>query len=280
MLRGAVAELEQAGVASPTPDAEQLLAHVLGLSRGELLTASFLGDQITVEQTKFFAQLVARRAAREPLQHLTGSVSFLGMELTVGPGVFVPRPETEYLIELVRLNSSLSPTMADTRLLDIGTGSGAIACALQQLFPSASVTAIELDPRAAEWAERNFAKNAARVRLERGDFAQILPTHRAEFDLIVSNPPYIPADAVPQDPEVRLHDPELALYSGDDGLDAIRGIASLAPHAIRPGGGLWLEHADSQSKAIVELLLAEGWSAVRAWRDLTGRKRYVSAQWN
>lgn len=280
MLRGATSELERAGVISPAPDAEQLLAYVLGVTRGELVTAAFLGNLVSDDQVTTYAQLIARRAAREPLQHLTGSTTFLGLELSVGPGVFVPRPETEYLLELVRLNSDLNAATSELRLLDVGTGSGAIACGLQQLFPSAQITAMELDPRAAEWAEHNFSKHAPGVQFEKGDFAQLLPTHREEFHLIVSNPPYIPADAVPQDPEVHLHDPELALYSGADGLDAIRILARLAPLSIRRGGALWLEHADTQSDAIIELLLAEGWSAVLAWRDLTGRHRYVSALWN
>lgn len=276
LLRGAVAELELAGVPSPTADAEQLLCHVLQVSRGELLTRVVLQQGASPEQLRVFAEILAQRTARVPLQHIVGHASFFGMDLKVGSGVFVPRPETEYLLDLVRQNYAASTTHG-LSLLDIGTGSGAIACALQQIFPKARVSAIELDPVAADWAQQNFDRYAPLVTLERGDLAQLLPGHVAEFDLVVSNPPYIPVEAVPREPEVWLHDPDLALYSGHDGLDAIRTIANLAQPTMRPHGELWLEHADGQSQAIVELLLAKDWADVRAWRDLTGRYRYISA---
>lgn len=278
LLRGATVELSSAGVPSPQNDAELLLAHVSGISRGDLIAKSFRGESVPDELLGEFAQVVAQRAARVPLQHITGSAEFFGMTLEVGKGVFVPRPETEYLLELVATHSTLGADRPRHELLDIGTGSGAIACGLQKVFPTAGVTAFELDPIAAGWARRNFKANAPEVQLFEGDFAALLANYSEHFDLVVSNPPYIPTTAVPVDPEVWLHDPDLALYSGSDGLDAIRQIAGLAPAAMRPGAQLWLEHAAGQSLAIVELLLAAGWSSVLTHQDLTGRSRYVSAR--
>lgn len=278
LLRGAAVELTGAGVTTPEVDAEWLLAHALGVPKGEMLARAFGGGQASQELVTHFASLVARRAAREPLQHITGTTMFSGMELRVGAGVFVPRPETELLVELVIQHENASNRPGNLNILDIGTGSGAIACALQREFPEATVTAFELDPHAAKWAQGNFDLFAPAVHLEVGDLTTLLPKHPAVFDLIVSNPPYIPTDAVPIDPEVRLHDPDLALYSGADGLDAIRQIARLASGSMRPGGALWLEHADGQSPAIVELLLAQGWRDVQVWKDLTDRQRFVSAR--
>ena len=267
---------------SPAVDAELLLAHVLKISRGQLQAEVLLNKSANPQQLSEFAQLIARRAERVPLQHITGSVGFCGMDLAVGPGVFVPRPETEHLVHLIRSTEAtrldeIANGGATLRILDLGTGSGAIAAALQHWRPSAQVTAIELDPRAAAWASKNFQTHAPQVRLEVGDMATVLASPKDSFDLIVSNPPYIPAEAIPQEPEVYLHDPELALYSGMDGLDAIRQIANLASARLNSGGSLWLEHADGQSPAIVELLLAQGWVNVQAWCDLTDRLRYVSA---
>lgn len=277
LLRGAISELEGAGVPSPQADAETLLAFAAGISRGELQTHIFLRREASKAQVLEYANLVSRRASREPLQHILGETSFFGMDLKVGPGVFVPRPETEYLLDLVRKMHRESGAPDPAEALDIGTGSGAIACGLQRIFPGAHVTAFEVDRSAAAWAARNFRDIAPEVSLELGDFRELLPKHPRQFDLIVSNPPYIPSEAKPIEPEVWKHDPDLALYSGADGLDAIRSIARLAPFAMRDRGVLWLEHADGQSSAIIELLLAEGWSAARAWRDLTGRQRFVSA---
>lgn len=270
---------------SPSVDAELLLAHVLRISRGELQAQVLLGQQADADQLKEYAETIALRAERVPLQHITGTVSFCNMNLAVGPGVFIPRPETEYLVELVRLNEAhridqLFSNSSIVKFLDLGTGSGAIAAALHRWRPTAQVTAVELDPKAAEWAFRNFEANAPEVCLEVGDMAGILARTNESYDLIVSNPPYIPAESVPNEPEVYLHDPELALYSGADGLDAIRQIANLARGRMNSGGKLWLEHADGQSPAIVELLLAQGWVNVRAWRDLTERLRYISASFD
>jgi release factor glutamine methyltransferase len=161
-------------------------------------------------------------------------------------------------------------------VIDLGTGSGAIAISIATEHPAAKVTAVEKSPSAFEFAARNIKRHGANVELVQGDFEQLsLPAE--SFDLMISNPPYIPLDAIPRDPEVRDHDPELALYSGADGLDAIRVISKLGLASVRPGGLLILEHADSQSEQVCELLWTEGWLQVTAHQDATGRFRTVSA---
>jgi release factor glutamine methyltransferase len=281
-LRGAEAQLLAAGVPSPNSDSETMLALILSLSRGELNAAKFRGEELEQGAFSRFAGMVEQRVQRIPLQHLIGTAPFYGFDLEVGPGVFVPRPETEYLIELVEQDRRLrtvEPELRrqDIRVLDIGTGSGAIACALAKILPAAEVHAIEMDPPAAEYAGRNFANFAPGVTLHIGDFSRVLSALKLSFDLIVSNPPYIPSGAVPIDPEVSLYDPELALYSGDDGLDAIRAIATQLPDFAQRPTKLWLEHSDNQSSSIIQLLLGAGWTQVLAHSDLTGRLRYVSA---
>lgn len=259
-----------------------MLAAVLGLSRGELNAAKFRGEELNEDSFSRFAQMIDQRVQRIPLQHLTGTAPFFGFDLEVGPGVFVPRPETEYLVELIRgdlstIATSSAQVASRVRVLDIGTGSGAIACALASVMPNAEIHAIELDPLAARYAGRNLAKFAPGVALHVGEFSQVLSVLKLSFDLIVSNPPYIPAGAVPIEPEVSLHDPELALYSGEDGLDAIRSIAAHLPDFANRPSKMWLEHSDNQSLSILQLLLEKGWTQVMPHPDLTRRLRYISA---
>jgi release factor glutamine methyltransferase len=258
-----------AGIVSSQVDAELILSFHLGISRGELLSKAFIGAEI--KPGPELEALISRRASREPLQHITRQAFFRGLKLEVGPGVFIPRPETE---AVVQVGLDFLARAASKNVLDIGTGSGAIAISIAT-ESAATVHAIELSASAAEFAARNIASNQAAVELFVSDFRD-LQLQFSSYDLVISNPPYIPQDAIPIDPEVRDFDPELALYSGTDGLDAIREIIESAFLLLRPGGMLVLEHADGQSDQICELLLGD-WQEVRVHPDPTGRLRSVSA---
>jgi release factor glutamine methyltransferase len=258
-----------AGIVSAQVDAELLLSFHLGLSRGELLSKAFMGEEVELDQK--LEEIILRRVQREPLQHITGQAFFRGLKLEVGPGVFIPRPETEGVVQIGL--DFLAGTMSK-KVLDIGTGSGAIAISIAK-ESDAIVQAVELSAKAAEFTSRNIASNQAAVELFVSDFRD-LQLQFSSYDLVISNPPYIPQDAIPIDPEVRDFDPELALYSGPDGLDAIREIIESALLLLRPGGMLVLEHADGQSDQICELLLGD-WQQVRVHPDPTGRLRSVSA---
>jgi release factor glutamine methyltransferase len=258
-----------AGIESHLADAEALIAFHLGITRGQLQAQAFLGEAFEADLK--LQQFIERRCNREPLQHITGVAYFRNLTLAVGPGVFVPRPETEAVVEIALAAIKNRPGV---KVLDIGTGSGAIAISIAT-EANLEVDAIELSEKAAEFALRNISSNRARVNLTVGDIRS-LPVAFGLYDLVISNPPYIPLTAVPLDPEVRDFDPELALYGGEDGLDLIREIISLAELLVRPSGMLVLEHADGQSDMVCELLLAN-WQNVRAHPDPTGRLRAVSA---
>lgn len=271
-LRRAAADvLREAGVASPERDAELLLAHVLGVSLGHLV----LVEDVSPEQHERYDALVARRAAREPLQHLTGTAAFRYVELLVGPGVFVPRPETELLAGWA---VDATAGLAAPVVVDLCTGSGAIARAVAHEVPVADVHAVELDEGAYAWAERNLAGTG--VDLRHGDFATAFEDLLGTVDVVVCNPPYIPLEAWESVAvEARDHDPHLALFSGDDGLDAIRVLAVRAAALLRPGGVLGFEHADVQGEAAPGVLRADGrWAEVVDHRDLAGRPRFTTAR--
>lgn len=262
--------LRAAGIVSFEAESEILLADFLGISRGELNALALTGEERDLSELE---DLVRRRESREPLQHITGKAPFRSIELQVGPGVFIPRFETELVTQVAIDFLRTLPNPG--RAVDVGTGSGAIAISLA-LETSASVVAIEQSAEACEFARRNIAALAPEVELIHGDFADTLPSLK-DIDLVISNPPYIPSGAVPLDPEVRDFDPEAALYSGEDGLNAIRELAVLAQIPLRSGGLLVIEHADTQSDEVSELLLSEGWRAVSVHPDNTGRLRAVSA---
>jgi release factor glutamine methyltransferase len=277
LLDHAVAVLTTARVPSPEADSELLVAHVLGLSRGQVQARAVTGTQVDAEQRHAVLELVERRAAREPLQHLTGVAAFRSLELRVGPGVFVPRPETE-LVAQVAIDALLAMPGGSPRAVDLGTGSGAIALALATEVPHAEVFAVEVSPRAFIWARENVERVAApNLRLVFADLAAALPELDGTVDVVVSNPPYIPLGAVPRDPEVRLHDPEIALYGGVDGLDVVRLVSTTARRLLRPGGTLVLEHGELQGADIRALLIADGWRAPATTRDLLGRDRATTA---
>lgn len=274
-LRRAASALGEAGVPDPAVDAELLAGHVLGQGRGAVQAATIRGDVLDDVQVATFEELVARRAAREPLQHLTGTAPFRHLELAVGPGVFVPRPETEIVAQFA-IDALLASPSPEPVGVDLCTGSGAIALALATEVPHARVHAVELSPEAHAWARRN-TEGQPNLALVLGDLRDALGELDGTVDVVVSNPPYVPDDAIPRDPEVRLFDPALALYGGPDGLDVVRAISRRAWALLHPGGTLVLEHAEVQGAAIRELLAADGWRATATHQDLTRRDRATTA---
>jgi release factor glutamine methyltransferase len=276
LLQRSVGILAASGIADPQVDAELLIGHVLGASRGRVQSMSVTDAAVGPEDTLAIVEAIERRAAREPLQHITGVAWFRTLEISVGPGVFVPRPETEFVAGLAidALRAVVPAEGGAPRAVDLGTGSGAIALSLAVEVPHAEVAAVENSPRAFIWAKENLRRvGAENARLVFVDLADALPELDGSVDVVVSNPPYIPLGAVPRDPEVRLFDPEHALYGGDDGLDVVRSVSVTAHRLLRPGGSLVIEHGDLQGAELRALLEADGWRAVATHRDLTGRDR-------
>jgi len=270
VLAAGTARLEEAGVASPGYDAAELLAHVLGTTRSRLP----LVDGVEEPARLAFDALVARRASREPLQHLTGTAAFRHVELVVGPGVFVPRPETELLA-----GWAIERLVGGSVAVDLCTGSGALAASIVDEAPWVRVHAVELDPAAHAWAERNLEGTA--VDLRQGDMAQAFHDLDGTVDVVVCNPPYIPHEAWESVAvEARDHDPHAALFStGDDGLDAIRVVEDVAARLLKPGGWVGVEHADVQGESAPQVFAATGrWADVRDHRDLADRPRHLTAR--
>ena len=303
------AEIAGGGVEDPRTDAELILGHVLGVSRGRVQALAILGEPVGAEAAARARFLAGERASRIPLQHLTGRAPFRSLELSVGPGVFVPRPETEGVAQFA-IDALLAAPDPEPIALDLCTGSGAIALALAREVPTSRVWAVEKSPEALAWAARNVAEwGDERVTLVPGDVRELAGSVAAQdrageeelnpgavpgsapgsgslgavralagrFHVLVSNPPYVPSGMIPRDPEVRDHDPELALFSGEDGLDLIRVISRAGLALVRPGGALVLEHAEGQGRAIRELLGRDGWRAAATHPDLTGRDRATTA---
>jgi release factor glutamine methyltransferase len=269
-------KFEQAGIESFQADAEILLGFVLDLSRGELQVKAITGELLNEAEEIKFLELVAKRAERFPLQHLTGVAYFRQLELKVGPGVFVPRFETETVTQLAV--DALKAVPSDNPIaVDLATGSGAIAISLAVEVPNAQVFAVELSEDALVYTKQNFAKYAPTATLVQGDLADAFPELNGQVDVLVSNPPYIPDDMIPIYPEVHLHDPSMALYGGADGLDLVRKVESSAKRLLRKGGALVIEHADMQGDAIRELILNLGWRQCSTHKDLSGRDRATTA---
>ncbi|MCW2609751.1 MAG: release factor glutamine methyltransferase [Actinomycetota bacterium] len=273
-LAAATVELTDAGVDSPRNDAEILAAHVLGCRRGALVVADMTG-----EQAGRYAELVSQRASRVPLQHLTGVAGFRHLDLAVGPGVFVPRPETELLA-----GWGLSVLGAAPVVVDLCAGSGALALSVANECPSARVYAVERTEFAVAWAGRNAETRAALgdtpITLLRGDATdpEVLRELDGTVDLVLTNPPYVP-DGATVAREVAEHDPPEALWGGPDGLDVVRALVRRAAALLRPGGYLGIEHADSQGTAVPAVVRAAGgWTEVTDHRDLADRDRFTTAR--
>jgi release factor glutamine methyltransferase len=283
----ATARLAEAGVESPRTDAELIAANIHNISRGELHL---------VPDSEFDARFwvdVGRRANREPLQHITGRAYFRYLELDVGPGVFVPRPETEVMTGWA-IDRLREMDVAEPVAVDLGTGSGAIALSIAQEVPRVRVHAVEADPLARVWAERNITRyvdsyTAGRVLLHAGDFVSQqsvsqLPGDLADLagtvDLVVSNPPYIPVGSIVP-PEVGEYDPPAALWGGgSDGLDAVRAVDRVARRLLRPGGLVAVEHGAQQGAGVYWVFSEEsGWKDTRNHKDLARRDRFVTAVW-
>src|SRR5690554_2875520 len=278
MLRTeAVDALAQAGIDSPEVDAELLIGHALGLSRGEVQAKAVTGTVVSEADAARIRELVARRESREPLQHITGRAPFRNLELAVGPGVFVPRPETEQVVQFA-IDALWAVPSEHPIAVDLGSGSGAIALAMATEVPHSVVYAVENSPEAFPWTSRNFEESGAtNAHLEFADLADALGDLDGEVDVVISNPPYIPTDAIPRDPEVRLFDPAHALYSGADGLDAVRQVSQTALRLLHPGGTRVVEHGELQAAESAALLRSDGWTAVASHRDLLGRDRATTA---
>jgi release factor glutamine methyltransferase len=272
-LRVATAALTAAGRDSARVDAELLLAHLLGRRRGQLLQAPALSSA----QQADYAELVRRRCAGVPVQHLTGSAAFRHLELAVGPGVFIPRPETELLLDLAADRLATAGIV-----LDLGAGSGAIALAVAQEYRTARVIAVERSEPALDWLRTNAGNRAAAgdrpVEVVAGDLTDpaLLPELAASVDVLLSNPPYVP-ERIRDTLAVEVgHDPAEAVYAGPDGLSVLPALVRTAARLLRPGGLLVFEHDESHAEATAGLLV-DGWQDVRGHRDLTGRSRFTSA---
>lgn len=283
LVDAATATLDEGGVPTPRIDALLLAAHALGCDRGEVERRMLLGS---VAEDGFAARLdalVAERADRVPLQHLTGRAPFRRLELHVGPGVFVPRPETEQAVDqvLAALDGVDAPVV-----VDLCTGSGALALAVADEARRAEVVAVEVSDLALAWAGRNVEATGLPVRLVAADATADPATVPdladlvGRVDVVVSNPPYVPTGMVPVEPEVADHDPSIALYGGsEDGLVIPLAVAASAARLLRPGGLLVMEHAEGQGESLPRALAATGaWTEVADHKDLTGRPRTTTAR--
>lgn len=280
-LRRASVYLAEAGIDSAQADCQLLAAYLLEkqtgelVSRGRVQTLALMGTPVPAD----FGRLVTLRGERIPLQHLTGQAHFRGLTLSVGPGVFVPRPETELLVEHAlaeyRCREADGTLPERPLVVDLCTGSGAIAASLATELTGAEVLAVELSNDAAAWARRNLEGTGAHLVI--GDARTALEKLKGQVTLVASNPPYIPQGAVPKDPEVRDHDPELALYGGgEDGMELPRAIAHRAHDLLAPGGYLIMEHAETQRELMRKALEEAGFERIESIDDLAGKPRHTS----
>lgn len=272
-----IATLGNAGISQPDVDAELLIGHVLGLGRGEVQAAVVMGREVPGELVSEITALAERRATREPLQHILGVAPFRALELLVGPGVFVPRPETEQVAQFA-IDALGAVSDPEPIGIDLGTGSGAIALAMATEVPHARIYAAENSVDAFLWAKQNFQKvGATNATLIFDDLARAFSELDGQASVVISNPPYVPDAAIPRDPEVRFFDPPAALYGGEDGLDVVRQLSQTAARLLRPGGTLVIEHGELQGEAIRDILTRDGWRAAATFRDLTQRDRTTTA---
>lgn len=279
LVAGATQVLAEAGVPSPAHDARALAAHALGRETLPVLLDLGMDDATTAA----FAGLVERRRRREPLQHIVGSTGFRHLTLAVEPGVFVPRPETEVVAQAaIDEADALRRTGVAPVVVDLCCGAGGIAISVATEVGGSLVTAVDLSPTAVALTRRNArSAGVGAMRLEQGDVREpeLLGDLDGIVDVVVSNPPYIPPDAVPIEPEVRDHDPDLALYGGGpDGLEVPRSVVAMAVRLLKPGGLFVMEHAEVQGAAVRQLVADAGFTGVRTIDDLTGRPRAVVAR--
>ena len=273
-ISGAAATLKEAGVASPRHDAEALAAYVMGVPRGRLALLEASDLEQSREQ---FESAIARRASREPLQHVVGTAPFRYLELAVGPGVLIPRPETELLVDAALAWLARERPAGAATIVDLGTGSGALALALAQEAQAAKVWAVELEAEALAFAARNIAETGLPVELVAGDMSDALSELDGHVDLVVSNPPYLPLGLLPGlEPEVRDHDPMAALFPGEDALAAVRVVEHTSRRLLRRGGFAVVEHGSDQGLSAAACF-GSGWTAVTDHLDLNGRPRYLMA---
>jgi release factor glutamine methyltransferase len=268
-IDSAAAQLAEAGIDSARYDAEELAAHLVGTERGRLTLLESPGDEFFGR----YRDIVAARSRRVPLQHLTGTAAFGPVLLHVGPGVFIPRPETEAMLAW----ATAQQLTARSVIVDLCTGSGALAVALAWHRPTARVIGIDDSDAALEYARRNVGGTG--VELLRADVTEpgLLPELDRRVDLVVANPPYVPDD-VALEPEVAQHDPPHAVFGGPDGMAVIAAVVRLAGRWLRPGGLFAVEHDDTTSSRTVELVEGTGlFVDIEARRDLAGRPRFVTA---
>ena len=297
VLRDAVKKLESAGVESAEYDARLLLAKACGVSLAELNKALILGDltDFSPDYASKYSDFVTRRASREPLQHIVGRAPFRYLDLQVGKGVFVPRPETEVVVEAgldwLRESGISKPTV-----VDLCAGSGAIGLSVATEVADAQVWAVEKSPEAFQYLRKNFeetAKNYENMQISSRYHAVLADATKAHIsdltpelaqicgkvDLVITNPPYVPESQVPEQVEVREYDPPLALYGGSaDGLVIPEQIMRAAFALLRCGGAMVMEHDISQGDALKKYAESVGFSRARVGNDLTGRPRYTFAE--
>ena len=277
LLERATAELADAGCQSPRNDAELLLSHVLKIDRRDLIKL----ETMTADAFVAYMALITKRCRREPLQHLTGQAHFRHLTLHVGKGVFIPRPETELLVQasLDELAKIDGPKLA----VDLCSGSGAIALSLALESPNTTVHAVEVSAEAFSWLEKNvsaYAEQLARIGssvITYNDDAtdeKVLEKFAGQVDVVISNPPYIPDAMIPREPEVQKYEPVLALFGGEDGLDIARKVAHVAAHLLKPGGMFGMEHADVQSQSALQLLEQMTNHNQPLWANIVDRHDY------
>jgi release factor glutamine methyltransferase len=269
-IDSAAALLAEAGIDSARCDAEQLAAHLAGTDRGRLTLLESPGDEFFER----YRDVVAARSRRVPLQHLIGTVAFGPIELHVGPGVFIPRPETEAMLAW----ATAQHLAARPVIVDLCTGSGALALALARHRPAARIIGIDDSDAALDYARRNA--EGTTVELVHADVTapDLLPELDGRVDLVVANPPYVP-DNVLLEPEVAQHDPHHAVFGGPDGMAMIAAVVHLAGRWLRPGGLFAVEHDDTTSSRTLELVESTGlFEGARVWQDLAGRPRFVTAR--
>jgi len=278
--RGSTA-LADVGIDSARTETELLLAHACGITRTELKRRIVIGLTMDDAEAATFAKLIEKRANHIPLQHLIGTAPFRYLDLKVGPGVFIPRPETEvvagYAINWLK-NEQHKNDPAQPIAVDLCTGTGAIAIAIATECPGAKVYAVELNEPAYQWAAQNINTYAPEIKLINGDALTALPKLNGQVDLVISNPPYLAPHELPNQPEVHRHDPPMALYGqGPDGITVPTGVAQTAARLLKPGGLLVMEHGDHQAAALLAIVQQLPFTKVQSHRDLTNRDRFVTA---